>query len=464
MEYFTADFLARVQFAFTISFHIVFPSISIGLAAFLAYIQFMANKTSKERYQATFDYWRPIFAVIFGMGVVSGIVMSYQIGTNWSLFSQKTGAIIGPLMGYEVLTAFFLEAGFLGVMLFGREKVGKKLHMFATFMVAIGVAISAFWILSVNSWMQTPSGYGIDENGNFYPKDWFAIVFNPSFPYRLLHMLTAAYLTSSFVIAGVSAYHLIKDNKNIVARQSLSIVMWSILILAPLQAYLGDLHGLNTLEHQPLKVAAMEGNFETRNGAPLILFGIINMEEKRVDYAIKIPKLASYVLTHDKNGELKGLDIAPEEDWPVVSVVFYSFRVMVGIGMLMILISIIALWKRRKGTLFKTKWLHKILVVMGGSGIVATLAGWFVTETGRQPWTVYGLLRRSDSLSPVAVEAVAFSLLIFVIIYIFVFGMGVYYLFTKFKTLPKYPLKYKAVDNEYPIAGINMTPNQKGKI
>ena len=286
--------LARIQFAFTVSFHIIFPAFTIGLASYLAVLEALWLVTGRQVYIDTFRYWIKIFAVTFAMGVVSGIVMSYQFGTNWSVFSDKTGPILGPLMGYEVMSAFFLEAGFLGVMLFGMDRVGKGLHFLATLLVAFGTFFSAFWILSVNSWMQTPAGYAINEVGQFVPANWFEIVFNPSFPYRLVHMVLAAYLTTAFVVGAVGAWHILKDSRNESARLMFSMAMWMAVIVAPIQVIAGDMHGLNTLEHQPAKIAAMEGHFETRKGAPLILFGLPNMETEETDYAIEIPGLGSY--------------------------------------------------------------------------------------------------------------------------------------------------------------------------
>ncbi|MBT8447813.1 MAG: cytochrome ubiquinol oxidase subunit I, partial [Gammaproteobacteria bacterium] len=295
----TAIDLARFQFAFSVAFHIIFPAFSIGLASYLAVLEGLWLKTGKDVYLRLFRYWMKIFAVAFGMGVVSGLVMSYQFGTNWSVFSDKTGPILGPLMGYEVLSAFFLEAGFLGIMLFGMQRVGRTLHFTATLMVAFGTLFSAFWILSVNSWMQTPAGYAINEVGQFIPDDWFAIIFNPSFPYRLAHMVTAAYLTTAFVVGATGAWHLLRDRSDEAARVMFSMAMWMAAIVAPLQIVVGDLHGLNTLEHQPRKVAAMEGHFETRQGAPLILFGLPDDEAEETRMALEIPKLGSMILTHD---------------------------------------------------------------------------------------------------------------------------------------------------------------------
>ncbi|AOL95414.1 cytochrome ubiquinol oxidase subunit I [Porphyrobacter sp. LM 6] len=422
--------LARIQFAFTVSFHFFFPAFSIGLASYLMVLEALWLKTGKSVYLDLFKYWLKIFAIAFAMGVVSGIVMSYQFGTNWSVFSDKAGPVIGPLMAYEVLTAFFLEAGFLGVMLFGMNKVGKKLHFAATFMVALGTFVSAFWILSVNSWMQTPTGYEIGANGQFLPgPSWFEIVFNPSFPYRLVHTVMAAYLTTAFVVGAVGAWHLLKDRANPHARTMFSMAMWMAAIVTPLQIFAGDMHGLNTLEHQPVKVMAMEGHFESHpDGAPLILFGIPDSEAKTVRYAIEIPKASSLILKHDLNAPLAGLDTVPDDREPPVGVVFWSFRIMVGIGFAMLGIGIWSLWGRVRGRLYDMPWLHRAAVLMGPSGFAAVLAGWITTEVGRQPFVIYGLLRTADAASPLDAPAVAASLLAFILVYFTVFGIGVVYI------------------------------------
>ncbi|WP_372988928.1 cytochrome ubiquinol oxidase subunit I [Sulfitobacter sp.] len=425
----TAETLARMQFAFTVSFHIIFPAFSIGLASYLAVLNGSWLWTKDDRYLTLFNYWKKIFAVAFGMGVVSGIVMSYQFGTNWSVFSDKTGPVLGPLMAYEVLSAFFLEAGFLGIMLFGRERVGDKLHMFATAMVAFGTLMSATWILSVNSWMQTPAGYSINELGQFVPEDWWQIVFNPSFPYRLVHMVLAAYLTTALVVGGVGGLHLLRNRQDAPARRMFSMAMWMLIFVAPLQILAGDFHGINTLEHQPVKIMAMEGHYESHpDGAPLILFGIPNPAEKRIDYAIEIPKLSSLILKHDLNAPLAGLDTIPDEDEPPVAIVFWSFRIMVGLGFAMLGLGAWSVLRRIRGQLYEDRWLHRVAIVMGPMGFVAVLAGWITTEVGRQPFTVYGLLRTSDSLAPVAAPAVAASLLAFIVVYFFIFGAGTFYL------------------------------------
>lgn len=461
----SAETLARAQFAFTVSFHIVFPAFSIGLASYLAVLNFMWLRTSDAVYRSLFDYWKKIFAVAFGMGVVSGIVMSYQFGTNWSVFSDKTGPVLGPLMAYEVMTAFFLEAGFLGVMLFGREKVGPRLHMFATGMVAVGTLISATWILAVNSWMHTPAGYGMNAAGQFIPVDWLAVVFNPSFPYRLVHMSIAAYLTTAFVVGGVGAWHLLKGRRDQAPRTMVSMAMWMAAIVAPVQILAGDAHGLNTLEHQPVKVMAMEGHFDSYpDGAPLILFGVPNIAEKRIDYAISIPKLSSLILKHDLNAPMAGLDTVPDADEPPVAIVFWSFRVMVAIGFAMLGLGLWSLYRRWRGTLYEGAWLHRAMVLMGPTGFVAVLAGWITTEVGRQPFTVYGLLRTSDSLAPVAAPAVAASLIAFIVVYFFVFGAGVFYIF---RLMGKAPAPYgpnHAPDHEPgPLRSAGITPAQQIK-
>ncbi|MFM9939716.1 MAG: cytochrome ubiquinol oxidase subunit I [Hyphomicrobiaceae bacterium] len=420
--------LARFQFAFTVSAHIIFPAFSIGLASYLAVLEALWLKTGERLYLQLFDYWIKIFAVVFGMGVVSGIVMSYQFGTNWSVFSDKAGPILGPLMGYEVLSAFFLEAGFLGVMLFGLKRVGPRLHFLATLMVAIGTLFSAFWILSVNSWMQTPAGYAMNDKGQFVPDDWWAIVFNPSFPYRLVHMVLAAYLTTAFVVGAVGAFHLLANKRDDAARLMFSMAMWMAVIVTPVQIVAGDMHGLNTLKHQPMKIAAMEGHYETRAGAPLVLFGLPSNDAGEVRYAIEIPKLGSFILTHDWNGTVKGLKEWPKSDWPNAALVFWSFRIMVAIGFAMLGLGLWSLYARFRGGLANAPWLQRAAVAMGPSGFAAVLAGWITTEVGRQPYTIYGLLRTSDSIAPVAAAAVATSLAMFVVVYFAVFGAGTFYI------------------------------------
>ncbi|HEV2567570.1 cytochrome ubiquinol oxidase subunit I [Sphingomonas sp.] len=446
--------LARVQFAFTVSFHFIFPAFSIGLASYLMVLEGLWLKTGKAVYFDLFKYWLKIFAIAFAMGVVSGIVMSYQFGTNWSVFSDKAGPVIGPPMQYEVLTAFFLEAGFLGVMLFGMERVGRGMHFVATCMVALGTAISAFWILSVNSWMQTPVGFSVGPTGQLLPTgSWWEIIFNPSFPYRFAHTVTAAYLTTALVVGAVGAFHLLRERHgkgapsvgsdapppatasphsaphSQSARTMFSMAMWMLTLVAPLQIVLGDLHGLNTLEHQPAKVMAMEGHFDSHpDGAPLILFGLPNQAEKRVDYAVAIPKASSLILKHDADAPLAGLDTIPDDREPPVAIVFWSFRIMVGLGFLMAALGLASLVARLTKRLYDWRLLHRWAVLMGPAGFVAVIAGWVTTEVGRQPFTVYGVLRTADSVAPLAAPAVASSLIAFVIVYFAVFGIGTWYI------------------------------------
>ena len=459
--------LARLQFAFTVSFHFIFPSFSIGLASYLAVLEALWLRTGKALYLDLFRYWLKIFAIAFAMGVVSGIVLSYQFGTNWAVFSDKAGPVVGPLMAYEVLTAFFLEAGFLGVMLFGMSRVGRKLHFAATCMVAFGTFVSAFWILSVNSWMQTPTGYVIGANGQFLPgPSWPAIIFNPSFPFRLMHTVTAAYLTTAFAVGATGAWHLLCDSANPHARKMFSMAMWMAALVAPVQIFLGDAHGLNTLEHQPAKVMAMEGHFESHpHGAPLILFGIPDSARQRIDYAIAIPKLSSLILRHDPNAPLRGLDTVPRQDQPPVGPVFWAFRIMVGLGFAMLGIGLWSLFARFRRKLYDWPWLHRAALVMGPSGFVAVIAGWVTTEVGRQPFTVYGLLRTAQSASPLAAPAVGASLLAFVLVYFAVFSAGTWYIL-RLMAAPPHPHESDlAAAPEAPIrsAGITPGPTQQTK-
>jgi len=428
MEALDALLLARIQFAFTISAHSIFPAFSIGLASYLAVVNGLWLLTGREVFLSLFDCWKKIFAVAFGMGVVSGVVMTYQFGTNWSVFSDRTGPVLGPLMAYEVLAAFFLEAGFLGIMLFGREKVGPRLHFFATLMVALGTLLSAFWILSANSWMHTPAGYAVNDVGQFIVTDWWAVIFNPSFPYRLVHMVLASYLTTAFVVGAVGAYHLLQDRQAPAARVMFSMAMWMAALVAPLQILSGDLHGLNTLEYQPAKIAAMEGHFETAAGAPLILFGVPNAAEERTDYALSIPKLGSLILTHDPNGVVRGLKEWPKHERPPVGIVFWSFRIMMGIGLAMLGIGAWSLWLRYRRRLYDARSLHRAAILMGPSGFAALLAGWFTTEIGRQPYTVYGLMTTAESVSAIDAAAVGASLAAFIVVYFAIFGAGTYYI------------------------------------
>jgi cytochrome bd ubiquinol oxidase subunit I len=449
--------LARAQFAFTVSFHFIFPAFSIGLASYLMVLEALWLRTGSGLYANLYRYWLRIFAVTFGMGVVSGLVMSYQFGTNWSVFSTRAGPIIGPLMAYEVLTAFFLEAGFLGVMLFGMSKVGPRLHFFATCMVALGTLISATWIISANSWMQTPAGYVINANGQFAPAgSWWSIIFNPSFPYRLVHTVIAAYLTTSLVVGGVGAWHLLRDRTNLGARRMFSMAMGMIAIVAPIQILAGDAHGLNTLEHQPIKVLAMEGDYQpSPDGAPLVLFGLPDSDEARVRYGLEIPRLGSLILRHDASAALPGLTDFPRDQWPPVPIVFWSFRIMVGLGLAMLGLGLWSFVARLRRRLYDWPWLHRAAVAMGPTGFIAVLAGWVTTEVGRQPFTVYGLLTTAESRSPLAAPAVAASLLAFVVVYFFAFGAGTYYLL---RLMAKPPEPHEAEPPHVPQRAAGITP------
>jgi cytochrome bd ubiquinol oxidase subunit I len=475
--------LARAQFAFTVSFHFIFPAFSIGLASYLAVLEGLWLWTKREKYLNLFKYWLKIFAIAFAMGVVSGIVMSYQFGTNWSVFSDRVGPVIGPLMAYEVLTAFFLEAGFLGVMLFGMEKVGPKLHFAATCMVALGTFISAFWILSANSWMHTPQGYAVNAEHQFVPAgDWLAIIFNPSFPYRLVHTVIAAYLTTALVVGGVGGWHLLKARRNAAApsdgtgaagplpaatsphsaaqneavRTMFSMAMWMLALVAPVQIFVGDLHGLNTLEYEPAKVMAMEGHFDSHPaGAPLILFGLPDQEAKTVRYAVEIPLLSSLILKHDPHAPLAGLDTIPDDQEPPVAIVFWSFRIMVGLGFLMLGLGLFSLLARLRRRLYDWRWLHRWALAMGPAGFVAVIAGWVTTEVGRQPWVVYGQLRTADAMSPIGAPGVGGSLVAFVIVYFTVFSAGTWYIL---RLMAKPPARGEGAAAQGPIRTAGITP------
>ncbi len=420
--------LSRIQFAFTVSFHIIFPSITIGLATLIAIWEGLYLKTKDPVYLQLAKFWIKPFAITFGMGVVSGIVLSYEFGTNFSKFSEMTGAVIGPLMAYEVLTAFFLEAGFLGIMLFGWQRVSARLHFFATCTVAVGTWISAFWIIAANSWMHTPAGH-IFVDGKFLVDSWWDVIFNPSMPYRLAHMLLATFITACLVVLATSAWHLRKNTHQAFARKGLSMTLWMLLVLTPLQAFVGDLHGLNVKEHQPIKLAAMEGIWPAREtNVPLLLFAIPDRQAEKNHAEIAIPGLASLILTHEWDGELVGLKSVPAEDRPNVPMVFFSFRIMVGLGMLMIAVALWGLILRRKQRLYEHRWFLTLCSYMAPTGVIAVLAGWYVVEIGRQPWVVQGLVRTMDVVSPIPAERVALSLTLFVITYSLLFGVYLYFM------------------------------------
>jgi cytochrome bd ubiquinol oxidase subunit I len=419
--------LARLQFAFTIAVHIIFPAFSIGSSAYVATLLVLWRRTGKEHFHRLARFWTKIFAVSFAMGVVSGIPLSYQFGTNWSRFSEIVGNVVGPLIGYEVLTAFFLEATFLGVMLFGWKRVPPWLHVTAAVLVAFGTTLSGFWILSANSWMHTPAGHVIRE-GIAYPADWWAIVFNPSFPYRFAHMMSAAYLTTSVVVLAVGARYLLASAYQTEAKTMMRMGLGMVAILAPLQLLLGDLHGLNTLKHQPIKIAAMEGHWEDDGPADLVLFGVPDQKAEKTHAEIAIPGAASIVLTHSATGRVPALKDVPPDERPPVANVFYAFRIMVGIGLLLILLGVTGafLWWRKR--VFDTRWYLRFAGHAWPLGFIAILAGWVTTESGRQPWIAHGILRTADALSPVSAATVATSLIAFAVTYFTVFSIGVYYI------------------------------------
>lgn len=419
--------LSRIQFAANISFHILFPTITIALSWFLFYFKFRFDQTADPVWMRAYRFWVKIFALTFAIGVVTGITMSFQFGTNWPKFMETVGNIAGPLLGYEVLTAFFLEAGFLGIMLFGMNRVSPKIHTLSTFIVAFGTTLSSFWIIALNSWMHTPQGYEM-RNGVAFPVDWIAIIFNPSFPYRLSHMVVASGLTAAFLIAGVSAYRLLKGDDKKAPKLTLKIALTVAMVLTPLQIFIGDLHGLNTLEHQPQKIAAMEGIWHTEKGAPLLLFALPDEKQQKNHFEIGVPKVASFILTHDLNGEIKGLNEF-KGNHPPVAPVFFAFRIMIGVGLLMLAVS----WFSRIQLFRKQQlppWLLKMLVAMSFSGWLATLAGWYVTEIGRQPWLVTGILKVKDAATDIASENVGFTLIMYLILYVVLMAAYLHTLFT----------------------------------
>ena len=409
--------LSRVQFGFTIGFHILWPAFTIGVASFVAFLSFLWWRTGRPVYGALMRFWIRIFALGFGMGVVTGVVLSYQIGTNWSGFSRAVSNVLGPFFMYEVLTAFFLEAGFIGIVIFGERRVGRGMHFFACLMVALGTLFSASWILAANSWMQTPAGYSIDGEGIFHVTDWWAAVFNPSFPYRFLHMVCASYVTGSFVVAGVSAYHLLRNQHVEASRQSFSMAMWAAFVLVPLQLYLGDAQGRNTLQYQPTKLAAIEGLWDSGSGVAATIIGWPDMSQERNLFEIAIPRAGSLYLTHSWDGYVQGLKAVPADDRPYVPIVFFAFRIMVGVGILLLLLAIAGAIQRWRGRLYTSRWLQLAAMAATPLGFVAVVAGWTVTETGRQPFVVYGHLRTAAAASPVAAGSVFFSLITFVIVY-----------------------------------------------
>jgi len=422
-----SEFLSRLQFAFTVTFHIIFPTFTIGLSAYIATLGLIWVRTGTDRYHQLMRFWTKIFAVSFAMGVVSGIVMSYEFGTNWSRFSLIVGNVVGPLIGYEVLTAFFLEATFLGVLLFGFNRVPPWLYVLSAAIVALGTAMSAFWILSANSWMQTPAGFEL-KDGIVYPTDWLAAIFNPSFPYRFAHMVNAAYLTTGFVVLAVGARYLIAGRHVEEARTMLRMAIGLTAILAPLQLLLGDQHGLNTLQHQPMKVAAMEAHWDGSKPGDFHIIAWPDEKAGKNDFAISIPRGASLILKHDPNGLFAGLNSVPASDRPPVAIVFYGFRIMLALGFFMIAAALYGAYLWWRGALFATRWYLALMAQCWWVGFVAVIAGWVVTESGRQPWIVQGVLRTADASSPVYGGNVALTLVLFLIAYGVVFSFGIYYI------------------------------------
>ncbi|MDX1588107.1 MAG: cytochrome ubiquinol oxidase subunit I [Oleiphilaceae bacterium] len=466
--------LSRIQFAFVVSFHAIFPVFTIGLASFIAFLEGMALKTDNPLYERLSRFWIEVFAVVFGMGVVSGIVMSFQFGTNWSNFAQATANFLGPMLSYEVITAFFLEAAFLGVLLFGRGKVPRGLFFFAACMVAIGTFISSFWILAANSWMHTPAGVEM-RDGMFQVVAWSEAIFNASFPWRFLHMVMASFLTGALVVAAVSAWFLLKGRELEANRKALSLCLWLLLVLAPAQAVVGDFHGLNTLEHQPVKVAAMEGNWQRSQGVPLLLFAWPDQASQSNHLEVGIPRLASFILTHDWNGEVPGISETALEEQPPVAIVFWAFRVMVGMGLLMIAFAVTGLVLRRGGRYWQTPWFLRGLTVMGIAPFIAVLAGWFVTEVGRSPWLVFGQMTYEQGITPSLTGGMAlFTLIGYIVVYGLVFTAGTYYLTRVFRAgleaqdepheleeseRPKRPFSasHVSLEDDYPVRGTGAT-------
>ncbi|MCC7326286.1 MAG: cytochrome ubiquinol oxidase subunit I [Burkholderiales bacterium] len=420
--------LSRLQFAWVIAMHILLPAFTVGLAAYIAVLEGTHFFTRRPVFLRLSQFWLRLFAVSFGMGVASGIVMPFQFGTNWSRYSDLTADVVGPLMAYEVLMAFFLEAGFLGVLLFGRKLVPPWVHFFAAVMVAVGTLLSAFWILSANSWMQTPVGHAMVD-GRFVPQDWFQIVFNPSFPYRLVHTTMAFFITTAFVVIGVAAYYLRRELhlEESITMQKMGLGL--LVVLVPLQVVVGDLHGINTLEHQPAKVAAMEANWETQARMPLLLFAWPDEKAERNRWELGIPLLGSLILTHDVNGTVRGLKDWPPDDRPPVALPFFSFRLMVGIGLVMLVVTVAGLVLWRRGRLADARGFQRLCMLVAPLGFVAVIAGWVTTEVGRQPWVVYGLLRTRDAVTPsLNTGDVAISLLVYVVAYVLIFGAGLLYM------------------------------------
>lgn len=445
--------LARIQFAFTVAWHIIFPAFTIGLASYLAMLEGLWLTTGRDVYMKLYRFWVKIFAVSFGMGVVSGLVMSYQFGTNWSLFSELTGNVLGPLLGYEVLTAFFLEASFLGIMLFGYNRVGPKLHFVATCIVAFGTLVSAFWILAANSWMQTPAGYEI-RDGVFFVTDWIEVIFNPSFPFRYIHMVLAAYCTTATVVAAIGAWLLLGDPRRESARVMTKMALGFLAVVVPAQIIAGHEQGLIVYEYQPSKLAAIEAHWESyERDAPLILVGMPDEETESNNFAIEVPKVGSLIAAGGLDQPIRGLKEWPAEERPPVAIVFWSFRIMVGMGILMLFLGFFGIFLMLRGTLERQRWFLRLCLLSLPAGFVAVITGWFTAEVGRQPYTVYGLLTTADSVSPVTASAVGMSLIVFIFVYAIVFAAGVYYMVKLARQGPEGPASLHSGAPDTPTRG-----------
>ena len=418
--------LSRLQFAWVIGLHILLPAFTVGLASYIALLEGMYFLTKREIYLRISTFWTKIFAISFGMGIISGIVMPFQFGTNWSRYADVTANVLSPLFAYEGLTAFFLEAAFLGVLLFGRKLVPRWAHFGSALMVASGTLISSFWILSANSWMQTPAGYKIID-GRFFPEDWWSIIFNPSFPYRIMHNVVGFYITTALVVISVAAYFIRRNKFMSESRIMFSMTFWLLTLFVPLQIILGDLHGLNTLKYQPAKLAAIEAHWDPEKRAPLILFAIPDAKNETNRAVIEIPLLGSLILTHELNGFVPGLKQWPADQRPPVAIPFFSFRIMVGLGLIMLILITMSLWLRIKNRLYSSTWFLRICQFTAPLGFFAVLAGWVTTEVGRQPWTVYGLLRTANSVTPsLTGRDVLLSLIGYMAVYLIIFPVGAF--------------------------------------
>ncbi len=420
--------LSRLQFAFTIAYHIIWPTYSIGIAWFITLLNALWLLTGQVVYRQLMRFWLRLFALGFVMGVVTGVVLSYEIGANWSAFSRITGNVVGPLMTYEALTAFFLEGGFVGIMLFGEKLVGRGMHMFASAMVTLGTMLSAFWVLAANSWMQTPQGAVLGHDGLFHVASWMAVIFNPSFPYRFAHMVCASLVSGTFVAAGISAVFLLRRQHDAFARTGLSLAMWLALFFVPLQLFLGDQHGLNTGRYQPMKIAAIEARWQTARSVPLTLFAWPDQKAATNLYAVDVPHLGSLILTHSWNGEVKGLEEVSPKDRPYVPIVFFAFRAMVGVGSLLLVFALLGAYLRWRRHLFTTHWFLVALLLISPLGFVATIAGWVVTEAGRQPYVVYGVVRTANAASHLDAVNVGITFLLFIVVYLLLMGGFLWFL------------------------------------